>query len=611
MSPFTAGNVGVSTLLANLGSAFASTPALTSNPPSDVKNIPGQATFAGLLASITPAQPAKAVGAEPPVPPLAPADWVKAISKGLQEGTLRLVRELSTQESDSGEVALSILATAGTQDEGQTQQTRQASQAGVPSQPLVPNENPSDLELDGIVLIATVVASREDEVDLPATPLPAPKSEPPAIPIETWTIEFAAFPAIPASEPLADAAKAPLPVESLLTQEPRPQPGTLIRIVIPPSVLEGLADQIGPLPSSNLGVSTDHSFASLDRSTPNLTPNVVLELGQGSFAVKEVAKSAPPVQPLPANTPVIPDLTARNLLQRLNLADSLPISTEPSGGKQGPVEVTAEAPVLLPSLLPAKKDSGIKFIQTDAATINQKPALPQIVPTTVSLESVEQLTVRAGENSSTPQVPAAIPANLSIRPHTTLLVPSPDRTGDSATPLIEGVSVSLEIKSVDTSSTLETAQVQGTPIEGESTVIEQVVRQVRSHGKPGESEIVVRLKPESLGEIRIRIVQTGKSIVAEVIAENRTTQDLLARHAEPIRLSLVEAGMKADQVVVKTGPMESGLTRPAAGAETSDRSSDPWRDAQQQSGSRRGRRDQQPQNAAQEDFAWRRWDLYA
>ena len=78
-------------------------------------------------------------------------------------------------------------------------------------------------------------------------------------------------------------------------------------------------------------------------------------------------------------------------------------------------------------------------------------------------------------------------------------------------------------------------------------VADQISVHIGKAVKAGVDRIEIRLKPESLGrvDVRLEVARDGRVIVA-VTAENRDTLELLKSDARGLERALQDAGLKAD-----------------------------------------------------------------
>lgn len=107
---------------------------------------------------------------------------------------------------------------------------------------------------------------------------------------------------------------------------------------------------------------------------------------------------------------------------------------------------------------------------------------------------------------------------------------------------------------------------------------EQVVQQVRDRlvnheTKPGSEQIVLRLSPEHLGELKVNLNLEGQRLKVEIVAENRMVRDSLMQHTDALKESLSRLNIKMESFEVTTG---------GNGSADSGRSQGDWRELAQQ-----------------------------
>lgn len=87
---------------------------------------------------------------------------------------------------------------------------------------------------------------------------------------------------------------------------------------------------------------------------------------------------------------------------------------------------------------------------------------------------------------------------------------------------------------------------------------EQVVQQVRDRlvnhdTKPGSEQIVLRLSPEHLGELKVNLNLEGQRLKVEIVAENKMVRDSLMQHTDALKESLSRQNIKMESFDVTTG----------------------------------------------------------
>jgi len=85
-------------------------------------------------------------------------------------------------------------------------------------------------------------------------------------------------------------------------------------------------------------------------------------------------------------------------------------------------------------------------------------------------------------------------------------------------------------------------------------VVQQVKERFVNHDtKPGSEQIVLRLSPEHLGELKVNLNLDGQRLKVEIVAENRMVRDSLMQHTDALKESLSRQNIKMESFEVTTG----------------------------------------------------------
>lgn len=96
-----------------------------------------------------------------------------------------------------------------------------------------------------------------------------------------------------------------------------------------------------------------------------------------------------------------------------------------------------------------------------------------------------------------------------------------------------------------------------------TTVAEQTASRIREHvagrsiGEGGE-QVVIRLTPEDLGELKVNLRMDNNCLKVEIVAETSTVRDTLLRHSETLRETLARQNITMDTFDVSTGGNRNG-----------------------------------------------------
>ncbi len=124
----------------------------------------------------------------------------------------------------------------------------------------------------------------------------------------------------------------------------------------------------------------------------------------------------------------------------------------------------------------------------------------------------------------------------------------------------------------------ETAAASTSTAGSTSGVAEQVAKQVSDHIakheiKTGNDQIVIRLSPENLGELKVNLRMENQRLTVEIVTENRMVRDSLLQNSDTLKESLAKQNIKMDSFDVSTGSNSQGNL-----AGRSDRNQNEWQE---------------------------------
>ncbi|MHB8147958.1 MAG: flagellar hook-length control protein FliK, partial [Vulcanimicrobiaceae bacterium] len=173
----------------------------------------------------------------------------------------------------------------------------------------------------------------------------------------------------------------------------------------------------------------------------------------------------------------------------------------------------------------------------------------------------------ATSSEGTPSTPSALAARFAAVLATTVGAPAAGSSPDSGTSAWNGSGfgtsrdpghtlvparsnanqATLSLGSIPSVSTQTQAQAipPATPaLPDPSAIVEQVVKGMTMRSLAnGTSEIRLRLFPENLGEISMKLTVQGSSVNASIVAQNGTVQSALVNGHQQLARSLNEAGL--------------------------------------------------------------------
>ncbi|NLA57312.1 MAG: flagellar hook-length control protein FliK [Firmicutes bacterium] len=86
-----------------------------------------------------------------------------------------------------------------------------------------------------------------------------------------------------------------------------------------------------------------------------------------------------------------------------------------------------------------------------------------------------------------------------------------------------------------------------------SQVVEQIIRGVELNVKGENGEIRLQLKPDSLGEVEVRIAAHNGIVSAEFIAESQRVKSLIEAGLDQLKQQLMEQGLNIQELTVQVG----------------------------------------------------------
>jgi flagellar hook-length control protein FliK len=92
-------------------------------------------------------------------------------------------------------------------------------------------------------------------------------------------------------------------------------------------------------------------------------------------------------------------------------------------------------------------------------------------------------------------------------------------------------------------------------------VIEQVVKGIAVHNSGASSEVRLRLQPEHLGDVSLKLTVNGNTIDASVVAQNAGVRDVLLSNQHQLAHALSESGLSLGQFSVDVSGGNPGFTQ--------------------------------------------------
>lgn len=273
-----------------------------------------------------------------------------------------------------------------------------------------------------------------------------------------------------------------------------------------------------------------HDTAAATASDSTSLPNAILVQIAAALHLPQSAAPAPPTDsPQPAATPQLeaaassraagaPSASPDLLMRMLARAASVQTQSAPLAASDGaaPQSQAVQAPSV-----PAPSAAAL-----DGA---QSVQLPQVATATAQ---------DAGNDGS--QANADLfGGDASDRSIAKLLATPPKDGLSSAAFGVPSFTNALQ----NASQNAQPAQAPPAPFDAEA-IIAQIVKSVSMRTTDAGSHVSLRLQPESLGDVSMKITVSGSQINAVVTAQNADVRDLLAANAQQLARSFAGAGLK-------------------------------------------------------------------
>lgn len=354
-----------------------------------------------------------------------------------------------------------------------------------------------------------VISSAGDPVE--PSPVATERANNPATPISTSAPQpdVATFETVSPSEPVLPAGSEALSENLVSTTAPRPVVNQL-----PPVTFNS---------PTTAEVALQNGFIALPAESPRAIETPVVTTVRST--------STATVEPLPS----APDA---GISQAWLPQPSHTISPQP----QNTNRTTPAAPS------PTVDQSPLSGLTTNAA--NQTDAASAAAFTAGDHGGIETPVLVAGASSTprqTPLVEAVGEEPTITREETATTIPT-NISGEAPAVLIE----TQNDKSVTSSNATQPVETQ---------IADNIVTETKWIPDQGEGEFRIRLDPEELGEVRVRLMKSAGGMKAEISAERQSTASLLSSQVEQIRTALRQAGVESPEVQVEShviSPQHSG-----------------------------------------------------
>lgn len=306
----------------------------------------------------------------------------------------------------------------------------------------------------------------------------------------------------------------------------------------------------------------------------------------GTILDADPAKEPPAPQKKTAHTEALPDAAAAFARSLIAKATLLPGAQAPTGGPAGsgaatttPTEGSAQAPsaptsapvpqaldafpfapsnVIAPPAQPAANATGndllARMVSRAAAAGAQRAAAPvseaktASTPATPLSAAFEKLaSAIAASSGAQTQSQTDTQGDSSSQPHDTLQTTNGLGGAQPAMPSTVSTGAISDSKPIAPYTTVDV-----------NAVIEQVVKGIVINNTGSGSQIRLRLQPEHLGEVAVKLTVEGNNISANVVAQNAGVRDALLGAQPALSRSLADAGLNLGAFSVNVSGGQAG-----------------------------------------------------
>jgi flagellar hook-length control protein FliK len=108
---------------------------------------------------------------------------------------------------------------------------------------------------------------------------------------------------------------------------------------------------------------------------------------------------------------------------------------------------------------------------------------------------------------------------------------------------------------------VQSASAPTTPYVDPQSVIEQVVTGIVLRNSGTTSEVRMRLQPEHLGDVSLKLTVSGNTISANIVAQNADVRDMLLSNQQQLARTLADAGLSLGNFSVDVSGGNPGFSQ--------------------------------------------------
>jgi len=236
------------------------------------------------------------------------------------------------------------------------------------------------------------------------------------------------------------------------------------------------------------------------------------------------------------------------------IAQKVPARATPTAPAAAPtVEIPVTESNTYAATNEAKPAAYTSTMQNAAETVTSTAAGRAAVPTIEGLVYAEENGQHVVTNAKPqdalplPQATATQAAETNSASIESTLIPAEDAAVDPASVHANPLTNMMEARAQAVQTTQQTQQPQHV---NPADVINQIMNQIRAHTGEQVTEMRLTLRPESLGDIVLRVLTQNGIVTAQFIAENQRVREALESGFNQLRDALEEQGIRFSELSV-------------------------------------------------------------
>lgn len=280
-------------------------------------------------------------------------------------------------------------------------------------------------------------------------------------------------------------------------------------------------------------------------------------LAQGTVQLEQQAAPAQALTPSVADKQAAPATSTAQLTGTAEAASPLtaqPLPVEPAAGEM-PVQTAAQSvprqAAAQPQLASLASQTAVQITtdqQPAAVASTDADAAAQPLPAVTATAAMPEQTSQHGD-AQTGQQQAQVP----LTP-----LPADSTAATAAQTQPAGISSFTQQLQEQVQSTSQTAQPQA-PVQQDYQIPQQIVEQARLLRRGADTQMVIHLKPEHLGELTLKVaVGADGAVNASFHSNNAEVRTIIQNSLAALRQDLNNQGLRVDNVDVYAG-LEGGL----------------------------------------------------